>query len=283
MALAVQEGKRSVEESGRGRPAPRVGVVIVGRNGDLLGSSYRGATGVGDHAEFGLLEKQLANVDLSGAKVFTTLEPCSKRSPDKTPCAKRLIDRGVSDVYIGMYDPFPTIYRAGWRMLREGGVRLHDFTQEHRLEVLHDNTAFTRSLELAVGEHGSASFDYTLNGGRFAVQAGGVEFTTQWGSRGSDSVYLKGGHPGKVASARYAASFDEVDDPRAFDYSSHFTALSVGEVGVWREGDDYLLVRVDDVAAGPSRDADHFRLDFSFEVRRGSSTSQGLDLDTGGT
>ncbi|MCD9197474.1 hypothetical protein [Aeromicrobium wangtongii] len=268
MAQAVDEGKKSIVEAGRARPAPMVGVVVVSAEGTLLGSSHRGATGDGDHAEYGLLEKVLKGVDLSGASVFSTLEPCSRRSEGKIACAQRLIDRGVANVYVGMYDPFPTIYRRGWKMLVDAGIHVQDFLPEYRREVQHDNRDFTDALALSIGSEGTASFDFTLNDKRHVVSADGTEFETRWSIAGQDSIHGYAYGPRmEVAEARHAQSFEEIDDPRAFDFSGHSVHLRVGQIGVWRRDDVFLLVKVEKVHAGPTYGSDHFQLEFSYQFR----------------
>src|SRR5207245_2794308 len=84
--------------------------------------------------------------------------------------------RGVSTVFIGMYDPNPLIYREGWRMLRDAGVLLRDFSPELRAEIVADNTKFIDSYRVGIGAAGTASFDYRQNGGQFEIRsAAGTE------------------------------------------------------------------------------------------------------------
>ena len=52
-----------------------------------------------------LVEKKMADDVLTGATVYTTLEPCVDRNPPKKSCAQRLIDRRVRRVVIGYMDP----------------------------------------------------------------------------------------------------------------------------------------------------------------------------------
>ena len=266
MRRAADLGKLSRPEVARSSPPPRVGVVVV-RGSEVLGESYRGETGEGRHAEFGLLDA-LASVDLSGATLLTTLEPCSRRNHPKRPCAEQLIDRGISTVFIGLYDPNPLIYREGWRLLRDAGISLRDFAPELRAEIAADNADFLNTFRLAVADRGHAAFDYRQNDGRFEIRSSVGQFITRWTPCGADSVYAyDSAH--HVAHARYAQSFEEIDDPGALDFSSYTVPVSEGEIAVFRNATGYVLVRIQKVHAGPDRGADHSELQFEYEVRAG--------------
>jgi pyrimidine deaminase RibD-like protein len=119
MRMAVDLGKQSGDPFN-----PYVGAVVV-KDGKVIGGGHRGMTAPGDHAEFGVL-KGLDPAQHNGATVFSTLEPCSQRNHPKIPCAQRLAEAGVAVVYVGIYDPNPVIYRQGWKMLTEAGVRVRD-------------------------------------------------------------------------------------------------------------------------------------------------------------
>jgi pyrimidine deaminase RibD-like protein len=98
MEKAVAEARKSRTEDGRVHP--KVGVVVV-KDGKELAVAYRGELGKGDHAEFTALEKKLADVEIAGATVYTTLEPCTTRKHPKRPCAVRLNDRKVTGFATG--------------------------------------------------------------------------------------------------------------------------------------------------------------------------------------
>src|SRR5579872_3059950 len=104
-ALAISEARKSVPEDDR--PHPLVGAVLATTRGDVVETSFRGEVPK-RHAEFTLLEKARAKgVDTRQCLLFVTLEPCSQRGPDKTPCAIRVAEAGVRKVYIGTLDPDP--------------------------------------------------------------------------------------------------------------------------------------------------------------------------------
>ena len=266
MRRATDLGKLSRPEVDRSSPPPRVGVVVI-RGSEVLGESFRGETGEGRHAEFGLLDR-LAGIDLSGATLLTTLEPCSRRNHPKRPCAEHLIERGISTVFIGLYDPNPHIYREGWRLLRDAGIGLRDFAPELRGEIAADNADFLNSYRLAVGDRGNAAFDYRQNDGRFEIRSSVGQFMTRWTPRDADSAYAYDSEH-HVAHARYAHAFEEIDDPGALDFSSYTVPVNVGEIAIFRNATGYVLVRIQKVYAGPDRGADHWELQFEYEVRAG--------------
>jgi pyrimidine deaminase RibD-like protein len=263
MRQAVDLGKQSIAE--RRGPLPRVGAVAV-RGGVLVAEGFRGKTGKGDHAEYGLIRDSDAAL-LVGATLYTTLEPCSRRGPKKRPCAQRVVDAGFSTVVIGIYDPNPAIYREGWRILRDSGVRLRDFSADLRSEVEKDNTEFRDSYRYTVGGRGSATFDFTQNGGKFEVRSTDGSFATGWTARGQASIYAID-HQCHVAHVKYAKNFEEVDDPGALDFSNYTVPLQVGDVGVFRNETGHLLVRVAKVI---HNDGGENSLSFDFEVRGPSS------------
>jgi len=208
MRQAVDLGKKSVA---KGDPTkPHVGAVVV-RNGEVVGSGYRGMAGPGNHAEFGVLQG-IAPELLSGAVVFSTLEPCSTRNHPKIPCAQRLADAGVGEVHVGIYDPNPVIYRQGWNILNKAGVALRDFPADLRDEIALDNEAFLARFKTATGDEGEARFDYRLNGGKYTVESSIGDFVVEVGHRGFGSVYVYD-HRQNVAEARFATDFAQIDDP----------------------------------------------------------------------
>ncbi len=104
----------------RTSPNPWVGCVIS----TLDGHRFEGATEPpgGRHAERVALDAAAAaGVDVHGATVAVTLEPCSHhgRTP---PCADALVEAGVGTVVIGVLDPDPRVSGHGAELLRQAGM-----------------------------------------------------------------------------------------------------------------------------------------------------------------
>ena len=138
--MALEEARKSKPEDDRVHP--KVGVVVV-KDGRVLGAAYRGEM-TGNHAEFIALEKKLADQQIAGATVYTTLEPCTSRKHPKVPCAYRLRERKVARVVIGMLDPNPVIRGAGQLALREANIATDLFPRDLMAQVEEMNREFIR-------------------------------------------------------------------------------------------------------------------------------------------
>jgi pyrimidine deaminase RibD-like protein len=141
MELAIHEARRSVAEEGRVNP--KVGAVVV-KGGSVLATAHRGEMGRGEHAEFTALEKKLNDETLVGTTVYTTLEPCTTRNHPKVACARRLIERRVARVLVGMLDPNPSICGKGERLLRDHGIEVDRFPDDLIVRLEELNRDFTR-------------------------------------------------------------------------------------------------------------------------------------------
>jgi diaminohydroxyphosphoribosylaminopyrimidine deaminase/5-amino-6-(5-phosphoribosylamino)uracil reductase len=101
-------------------PNPWVGAVVVTADGRV----FDGATEPpgGRHAEIVALDAaRAAGAALTGATLYSTLEPCSHhgRTP---PCADAAIAAGVSRVVVGIEDPDPQVAGTGLDRLAAAGV-----------------------------------------------------------------------------------------------------------------------------------------------------------------
>ncbi|PKR78191.1 bifunctional diaminohydroxyphosphoribosylaminopyrimidine deaminase/5-amino-6-(5-phosphoribosylamino)uracil reductase RibD [Halalkalibacillus sediminis] len=102
---------------GQTRPNPSVGAVVV-KDGLVVGTGTHMRPGH-PHAEVYALGQ--AGELAQGATIYVTLEPCSHYG--KTPpCAKAIIDAGISKVYVAMLDPNPKVAGQGVEWLRKEGI-----------------------------------------------------------------------------------------------------------------------------------------------------------------
>ena len=95
-ALALAE--QSVELT---HPNPRVGAVILGAGGAVVGTGHHRGSGY-PHAEVEALA--VAGETARGATAVVTLEPCRHRG-QTGPCTQALLDAGVTRVVFGQTDP----------------------------------------------------------------------------------------------------------------------------------------------------------------------------------
>jgi pyrimidine deaminase RibD-like protein len=137
-AIEVSRCSKNEDDSGR---YPMVGAVVVNSQGQEIAAAYRGARN-GQHAEYHALEEILRDEQVAGSTVYTTLEPCTKRTPNKVPCAERLFQRRVGHVVIGMLDPNKDICGRGVLYLQERGVQVSLFDPDLALAVLDINRHF---------------------------------------------------------------------------------------------------------------------------------------------
>jgi len=102
-------------------PNPRVGAVILDKNGNLISEGFHLKAGK-PHAEamaFSNLKK-----DAKGGSMYVNLEPCCHQG--KTPpCVDKVISSGIRKVYISIQDPDKRVSGKGIKLLREAGIKVH--------------------------------------------------------------------------------------------------------------------------------------------------------------
>lgn len=237
------------------------------RDSSVLGEAYRGMNGDGAHAEYNIL-RGIHGVDLSGATIYTTLEPCSRRGPEKVPCATRLAEAHISTVVIGAYDPDPRIHQGGWKVLRDGGAVIRDFPSDLREQIALLNKPFIDQFRVGLGDRSAARFDYRQNDGRFRIeQTSAGAFETRWTSASDNAVYAYD-TTHNVSVHRHAALFSEIDDPSAYPFDTYSVPVREGQIAIFRNGIGWLLVKVEDVTAGDRGDG-FWELTISWEARIG--------------
>ncbi len=103
-------------------PNPRVGCVIV-KDRQVIGAGHTQPAGQA-HAEVqALIDAANRGIDVRGATVYVTLEPCSHhgRTP---PCADALIKAGVARVVAAIADPNPLVAGQGLSKLQAAGIEV---------------------------------------------------------------------------------------------------------------------------------------------------------------
>lgn len=141
MHACVEEAAKCHSEDGR--ISPSVGA-LVAIGGVELARAHRGEFAPGEHAEFTLLERKLKDRDLSGATLYTTLEPCTRRNSPKVPCADRIAERRITRVAIGTMDPNPDISGKGVLRLRDADIEVALFPGELMSRIENLNDEFSR-------------------------------------------------------------------------------------------------------------------------------------------
>ncbi len=144
MELAIEEMLKSVHEPREdGKASPMVGAVLVKPDGSVE-KAHRGELRHGDHAEFTLLERKNRASKLDGGKLFATLEPCAPgaRNHPKLGCAERIVNARISEVWIGIEDPDPTVARKGITHLQKHNITVHMFDLDLQEQIQESNKKF---------------------------------------------------------------------------------------------------------------------------------------------
>lgn len=105
-------------------PNPRVGCMIVGADGTVLGSGHTQRAGEAHAEVMALRDAQAKNNDVKGATAYVTLEPCSHQGRTG-PCCDALATAGVTRVVVAEGDPNPQVAGQGIRRLRAAGVQVN--------------------------------------------------------------------------------------------------------------------------------------------------------------
>jgi diaminohydroxyphosphoribosylaminopyrimidine deaminase/5-amino-6-(5-phosphoribosylamino)uracil reductase len=117
-ALAAAATARS-----RTSPNPWVGAAIVSPQGEVVAVGATEPPG-GRHAEIVALDAAgAAGVEVAGATLVCTLEPCSHhgRTP---PCTEAIVAAGLRRVVVGITDPDPKVAGTGIEALRQAGIEV---------------------------------------------------------------------------------------------------------------------------------------------------------------
>jgi diaminohydroxyphosphoribosylaminopyrimidine deaminase / 5-amino-6-(5-phosphoribosylamino)uracil reductase len=129
-------------DKGKGfvNPNPLVGAVIV-KDGKIIGKGF--------HEKFGCRHAEVnafldAAEDVRGADLYVTLEPCSHYG--KTPpCALKIIENEIKNVYISQLDPNPLVNSKGVKLLKDAGIHVEYGILEEKTKV--QNEVFLKFIQ----------------------------------------------------------------------------------------------------------------------------------------
>ncbi|MDA0871453.1 MAG: bifunctional diaminohydroxyphosphoribosylaminopyrimidine deaminase/5-amino-6-(5-phosphoribosylamino)uracil reductase RibD [Firmicutes bacterium] len=116
------------------KPNPLVGAVIV-KNNQIIGEGY--------HQEYGQAHAEInaflnAKEDVTGATMYVTLEPCSHEGKTGS-CAKKIIEKGIKEVYVATLDPNPLVAGKGIQMLKDAGIEVHLGISQEQSNVMNQH------------------------------------------------------------------------------------------------------------------------------------------------
>ncbi|MQA78062.1 MAG: dCMP deaminase [Streptosporangiales bacterium] len=105
-----------------------VGAVVVGATGEVLGTGYSRETDAHVHAEEAALAK-LGTVDVAGATIYSSLEPCGARASRPTSCASLIAASGIRRVVFALREPSLFVEGCGAELLVDAGVEVVELAE----------------------------------------------------------------------------------------------------------------------------------------------------------
>ncbi|QSE96515.1 hypothetical protein [Fulvivirga lutea] len=246
--LTIEEEKKCKSE--QGKISPRVSAAIV-KEGALLGVAHRGQHNDGDHAEYTLFEKELKDIDVSGAILFTTLEPCTSRKTHK-PCADWIIEKGISKIYIGMLDPNPKIYLAGVRKLKDAKIDIEYYDEKYRLEIEADNKAFIEQYKANPKLEGQIIFDYTNNNGTYTVGYQEYMFDLKFSNASNRSIHIYNDNANIdcISEVLDCTQISQIVDASIYDSSSRSRTINNSGIAIFRNiNGHYCAIKINSISA----------------------------------
>ncbi len=118
--------KRAIKISRHCPPSNRafsVGAIIVNQAGHIIAEGYSRETGPAVHAEeVALTKARDLRINLQGATLYSSLEPCGQRLSGHTACVDRIIEAGLAKVVYALNEPPLFVKATGAHKLKAQGI-----------------------------------------------------------------------------------------------------------------------------------------------------------------
>ena len=137
LARAIELAERGV---GGASPNPVVGAVIV-KDDKVVGEGWHEEYGE-PHAEVNALASA-AGIDLHGATLYVSLEPCCHQG-QQPPCTDAILAAGIARVVVASDDPTEKASGRGLGILRDEGVQVDLAGGELAARARQQNQAFRK-------------------------------------------------------------------------------------------------------------------------------------------
>ena len=119
---------KAIELSRRCPPTEKafcVGAIILGANAEVISTGYSRERSPHEHAEeLAIAKAGEEGKDLSGATIYSSLEPCCPRLSGRTSCADLIINAGIKKVVFALYEPPIVVVCQGADRLRTNGIEV---------------------------------------------------------------------------------------------------------------------------------------------------------------
>lgn len=101
-----------------------VGAVIVSAEGEVIATGYSREGDPHDHAEETALAKAVGDPRLAASTIYSSLEPCSKRSSHPLTCSQLILAAGIPRVVLAWREPDIFVDCEGAELLRAAGCEV---------------------------------------------------------------------------------------------------------------------------------------------------------------
>ena len=104
-----------------------VGAVIVSGDGEIIATGYSREGDPHDHAEETALAKVVGDSRLESSTIYSSLEPCSKRSSHPLTCTQLILAAGIPRVVLAWREPNLFVDCEGAELLHAAGCEVIEF------------------------------------------------------------------------------------------------------------------------------------------------------------